>query len=227
MPKKIEYVSTKLVAKKWYDIKNKIVPALKQEISKKYSMYFSEPQLNSPAAICRSLGTMLYLENSIHPTYRDQLTMLYDVKQLLEDEEYQPHTICIKQYNYSYSSFHFVLSERSRYAETGKLSTTFFNVLGLSEDQFPMEIAEKYLDYVEEITQKIIEVMTAQVLEQIYAFFPSEGPDFYQSLLGESNHSSILVEHTEKTAAIELTENLENLSELESTSSTRRVNFNV
>lgn len=227
MPKKIEYVSTKLVSKKWYDIKNKIVPVLKQEVSEKYKIYFSESQLNSPAAICRSLGAMLYLENSIRPTYRDQLTMLYDVKQLLKDEEYQPHDICIRHYNYYYSSFHFILNERSRYVETGKLSTVFFNILSLSENQFPMESAEKYLDYVEEVTKKIIECMTELVLEQIYAFFPSEGPVFYQSLFIESNHSSSVAEDIEETVAIASTENSENLLELEGTSSTRKVTFNV
>lgn len=189
MPKKIEYVSTKLVAKRWYNFREKIIPTIQEEILRKYTQYFCEPVLGSPAAIYESLGAMLYLKSILRPTYIDQLTMIYNLRQLVGDGAPQLHAICEKYYEYAYSRLYFILSERSRYDEAGTLSKTFFEVLNLVEEQFPMEHAVKYLDYVEEITRKLIEVMTAMVLEQIYAFFPSEGPAFYQSLFIENSSS--------------------------------------
>lgn len=190
MPKKIEYVSNKLVRKQYCDFRDNQLSVLKSSIFEKYKMYISEPYLSAVSSeIFSSLNVSLYLECARYrdfPSYRHQLLLIRDFKQLFETSKPEPQYIHTSDYNHCYNVIFFLLSERTRYTKTGTLSETFFNKLLLSSEGFPMEYAEKYLDYTEEITRVVIEVMTNMVLEQIFTFFPSEGPAFYQSLFSKA-----------------------------------------
>jgi hypothetical protein len=190
MPKKIEYVSNKLVRKLYRDFRDNQLSVLKRSIIAKYEIHFSEPYLSAVSAeIFSSLNVSLYLECARYrdfPSFRHQLLLIHDFKQLLENTKPEPKYAHISDYSHCYDGINIMLSERAHYVEAGVLSQRFFKDLSLSKENFPMELAEKYLDYTEEMTRAVIEAMTNMVLEQIYVFFPSEGPAFYRSLFPEA-----------------------------------------
>lgn len=206
MPKKIQYVSEKLVFGEYCDFRDKRLALIEAKVSGKYKIYFSRVQLHTIAAsVCGGLAVALYLKCARYrdfPSYQHQLLLIRDFRQLLKNIEPKPQYIHLSDYRHCYDRLCSFLSERIHYAESGILSETFFSQLSLSNESFPMEHAEKYLDYTEEITRVVIEEMTNMVLEQIFTFFPSEGPAFYQSLFPEvaatvtvdennANHSEI------------------------------------
>jgi hypothetical protein len=196
MSKKIEYVSEKLVRSQYCNFRDNQLAIIETGVSEKYIIYFSKAQLHTiTAAVYGKLAATLYLQCARYrdaPSYRDQLLMIRDLRQLLERKKPKPQHIHTTKYSHCYDGLCLLLSERVHYVETGILGEGFFNKLRLNKDSFPVENTEKYLEYTEEITRAVIEAMTNMVLEQIFTFFPSEGPAFYRSVFLEASSAAVI-----------------------------------
>lgn len=197
MGKKIQYVSNKLVRKQYNAFENKRLPQLEASIAGKYEAYFSKKTLHRiVVCVCSSLSVSIYLNGAWYsefPSYRHQLLMINDFRNLLNSFTSVSTYFYATSYYHCYDEVHCILNERVYYNKMHELSNEFLEIIKSNSNDFPYEYAEKYFDYIEEIVPLVIREMTDMILEQIFSFFPSEGPAFYNSICSaeQKNSSSI------------------------------------
>ncbi|MEI6096164.1 MAG: hypothetical protein WCR08_12025, partial [Gammaproteobacteria bacterium] len=121
------------------------------------------------------------------PSYRQQLTMLYDFRQLLHGKRDPKYFTRPRNTGYmDYKDICTLLDELARYQKTGVVSDGFFRALLIEKENTPIEHIEEQLTYSREVTLVVIDEMTMMVRDQIYRFFPSQGPKFVQEILEEN-----------------------------------------
>lgn len=126
------------------------------------------------------------------PSYRQQLTMLYDFRQLLHGKKEPRYFTKPRITGYmDYKDICTFLDELESYDKTGVVSDAFFRALLIAKENAPIEHIEELLTYSREVTLVVIDEMTKMVRDQIYRFFPSQGPKFVQEILEENPYDGI------------------------------------
>lgn len=156
------------------------------------------------------LTVSLYLKCSTFkepPSYRQQLTMLYDFRQLLSNKrEPKYFTRPRRTYYCQYQNICTLIDELGNYKKTGEISDAFFRALCIDKENIPIEHIEEQLTYSREITLVIIDEMTRMIRDQIYRFFPGQGPRFVQEILEENPYDGIVHAEIESEEDVGMTE---------------------
>lgn len=141
------------------------------------------------------------------PSYRQQLTMLYDFRQLLHGKKEPRYFTKPRITGYmDYKDICTFLDELESYEKTGVVRDAFFRALLIEKENAPIEHIEELLTYSREVTLVVIDEMTKMVRDQIYRFFPSQGPKFVQEILEENPYDGIAhveVENEEEAVIVE------------------------
>ena len=145
--------------------------------------------------VVASLTVSLYLKCATfkdNPSYRQQLTMLYDFRQLLHGKREAKYFTSLRNTGYrQYRDICVLLDELESYQKTGAVSDSFFRVLSVDKENCLVEHIEEQLTYSREVTLVVIDEMTKMIRDQIYRFFPSQGPKFVQEILEENPYDGI------------------------------------
>ncbi len=185
--KKIEYVSCDRAGIEYSDFEKHGFYAIEARVSERYKAHLPANILHQVATSANaSLVIALYLESAVHrdhPSYEHQLLMLHDFKQLLENKKEPRYFGSGKKYQNCYENICALLEERKNYEKTHVISAAFYKATPrIGKENFPVAHTEEFLEYTEIITREMIEAITNMVLNQIYRFFPSRGPSYYQAL---------------------------------------------
>jgi len=193
--KPVEYVSRDMVRGEFEDFIEKRLPEIERIVNEKYGGFFS-PHLVREISItaCAKLAFALHLKGATfkdNPSYRQQLTMLYDFRQLLGSER-EPKYFKTRRKDYyrQYENICTLLDEHENYQKTGEVNAKFLRLIEIGQENFPIEHAEGYLAYAREMTLVMIDNVSDMVREQIYRIFPG-APTFVQSILGEDPYEGM------------------------------------
>ncbi|MCR9192591.1 MAG: hypothetical protein NXI01_08025 [Gammaproteobacteria bacterium] len=207
--KPVDYVSKDMLKRELDDFSERRLPEIEKIVGEKYGSIFS-PRLVREASItaCAKLEFALSLQCVTFkdsPSYRHQLTMLYDFRQLLKNERKPKYFISRrKSYYRQYENICTLLDEYNNYQKTGVVNPKFLRLIEVGQENFPTEHAEEYLAYTKEMTLVMIAEVTNMVRDQIYRVFPSQGPKFVQDILKENPYDGsiahIEAENTEEAA---------------------------
>lgn len=189
---KIEYVSKKIVVSMYRHYETVEFFHIEKEVSQKYEGLFSDTLIREISSVASAkLMIPLYLQSATYkdsPSYRQQLTILYDFRQLLNGDVRRPKYFAVeKKYYHCYAGICALLDGHQYYQKTGEVSSEFFRVIPeLGKENFPTEHAEEYLLYAREMTLVMIDKATNMVRDQIYGMFPSKAPEFVRVILQEN-----------------------------------------
>lgn len=147
------------------------------------------------SGVTSCLTLSLYFECATfkdNPSYRQQLTMLYDFRQLLHGKREPKYFTSLRKTGYrDYKEVCTLIDELESYQKTGVVSDAFFRALLIEKENAPIERIEEQLTYTREVTLIVIDEMTKMIRDQIYRFFPSQGPKFVQEILEENPYDGI------------------------------------
>lgn len=139
-------------------------------------------------SVYAALTVPLYLELACYtdrPSFTQQLTILYDFRQLLQGE-ISPNYFKSTRNKYAncYKNVCVLLNEIDNYQRHDNvISADFYESSGLELESIPVEHAEEVLEYCRSITLRMIDKVTKMVRSQIYKFFPEDAPKFVQNIL--------------------------------------------
>jgi hypothetical protein len=178
------------------DFRIRRLPSIERGVIEKYaSIAFSHLTHAVSANAVAGLTVSLYLKCTTfkdNPSYRQQLTMLYDFRQLLDNKRVPRYfTGLRKKYYTQYTDICSLLDELENYQKTGEVSAQFLGSMEIDKENIPVEHVEEYLAYVKEMTLVVIDEVTNMVKRQIYRLFPSEAPMFVQNILQENAYDDI------------------------------------
>ena len=194
--KVIEFVSKDRVRHEVDDFRLKRIVKIESDMAQKYRNIGSScltKAILSSVTSCLTLS--LYFECATYkdaPSYRKQLTMLYDFRQLLHGKREPKYFIRARNTGYrDYKDICTFLDELECYQKTGVVSDSFFMALLIEKENTPTDHLEEQLIYTREVTLIIIDEMTQMIRDQIYRFFPSHGAKFVQDILEEDPYDGI------------------------------------
>lgn len=195
--KAIEFVSKDMVRAEIGDFRMRRRVEIERDMSEKYSnigLSGLSKAILSGVTSCLTLS--LYFECATfkdNPSYRQQLAMLYDYRQLLHGKREPKYFTGLRNTGYKdYIEVCILIDELESYQKTGVISDAFFRALLIQKENVPpIEQIEEQLTYSKEVTLIIIDEVTKLVRDQIYRFFPSQGPKFVQDILEEDPYDGI------------------------------------
>lgn len=197
--KSIEYVSRDMVRGELDDFTERRFPEIVRKVGEKHiNTICSHLARNTSITACAELAFSLHLKGatfSDNPSYRQQLTMLYDFRQLLKGEKAPKYfTNHRKDYYRQYDNICTLLDEYEKYQKVGEMSIKFLRLVNIEQENIPPEHTEEYLTCAREITLVMIDEVTHMVRDQIYRTFPSKAERFVQEILKENSHDGV-IEH--------------------------------
>lgn len=195
----INFVSRKSVKKEINTLEDNIFSKIEKNISEKYIDLFDRRFIRDISATAFSCLTIpLYLECTslaASPSYQDQLTMIYDFRELL-NEPYDRKLKYMKNimiYKNSFVKARTLVDSYEHFQITGTVSDVFIeclltvqkeiytNLLSPQNESFSPQKVEHILCYAREITLAIIDAVTSVVEEQIYRLFGREAEEFVEN----------------------------------------------
>lgn len=199
----IEYVSQDMVRGELGDFMEKILPERERAVAEKYKSIMSSCMVHEIAAtVCAKLTVALYLTCATYkdaPSYRQQLTILYDFRQLLDGERNPKYFTSRKKYYLQYVNICAMLDEYQSYQKTSEVSGKFFRLIGVEQENISTEHTIECLAYSREMTLVMIDEVTKLVREQIYRIFPVKALRFVQEILNENTHDTAIEMGGEET----------------------------
>lgn len=209
--KAIEFVSKDMVRAEMGDFRMKRRAEIENGMSKKHrNVGFSNLSKATVSNAISCLTQSLYFQCATfkdNPSYRQQLTMLYDFRQLLHGKREPKYFTSLRKTGYrDYKEVCSLIDELENYQKTGVISDAFFRALLIEKENISIEHIEEQLTYSREITLVIIDEMTKMIRDQIYRFFPSQGPRFVQEILEENPYDGIVHAEIESEEDVGMTE---------------------
>ena len=209
--KAIEFVSKDMVRAEIDDFRMRRRVEIERDMSEKHrNIGLSALSKAILSSVTSCLTLSLYFECATfkdNPSYRQQLTILYDFRQLLHGKKKPKY--CTRPRNTGYRDYKDVctlVDELASYQKTGVVNDAFFRALLIAKENAPIEHIEELLTYSREVTLVVIDEMTKMVRDQIYRFFPSQGPKFVQEILEENPYDGIAdveIENEEEAVVVE------------------------
>ncbi len=209
--KTIEFVSSTRVKAEVDDFRLRRRIEIERDMTEKYrNIGLSQLSKVILSSVTSCLNQSLYFKCATfkdNPSYRQQLTMLYDFRQLLHGKRDPKYFTRPRNTGYvDYKDICTLLDELASYQKTGVVSDGFFRALLIEKENTPIEHIEEQLTYSREVTLVVIDEITMMVRDQIYRFFPSQGPKFVQEILEGNPYEGIAhveVENEEEAVIVE------------------------
>lgn len=209
--KTIEFVSSTRVKAEVDDFRLRRRIEIERDMTEKYrNIGLSQLSKVILSSVTSCLTQSLYFKCATFkdtPSYRQQLTMLYDFRQLLHGKRDPKYFTRPRNTGYvDYKDICTLLDELASYQKTGVVSDGFFRALLIEKENTPIEHIEEQLTYSREVTLVVIDEITMMVRDQIYRFFPSQGPKFVQEILEDNPYEGIAhveVENEEEAVIVE------------------------
>ena len=187
----IEYLREEMVRGELDNFIQIILPERERTVIEKYKNIISSAMVHEiSVTVYSKLVVALYLTCATFndaPSYRQQLTILYDFRQLLRDERNPKYFTSRKKYYLQYMNICAMLDEYQSYQNTGDISAKFFRVIGVEQENMPMEHIGEYLACSKEMSLVVIDEFTKLVRDQIYRVFPEKADKFIQEILNEGS----------------------------------------